>query len=65
MAFVIAYIDQRAWNNGLYRERLSGENCRLVKRALHLFMFDEIYSAKEQRYRIMQLQIPQASVAVS
>ncbi len=63
MAFVIAYIDLHAWENGIYRERMSGENCRLVKRTLHLFMFDEIYSAKEQRHKMMRLQIPQAEVA--
>ena len=63
MAFVIAYIDQYAWENGIYRERMSGENCRLVKRTLHMFMFDEIYSAKEQRHKMMRLQVPQAEVA--
>jgi len=64
MAFVIAYIDQYAWENGIYRERVSGENCRLVKRTLHLFMFDEIYSAKEQRHKSMRQLIPQVEAAV-
>ncbi len=63
MAFVIAYIDQFAWENGIYRERSTGENRRLIKRTLHLFLFDEIYSAKEQRHKMMRLQIPQAEVA--
>lgn len=63
MAFVIAYIDQFAWENGIYRERSTGENSRLTKRTLHLFLFDEIYSAKEQRHKMMRLQIPQAEVA--
>lgn len=63
MAFVIAYIDQFAWENGIYRERTTGENNRLVKRTLHLFLFDEIYSAKEQRHKMMRLQIPQQEVA--
>lgn len=63
MAFVIAYVDQFAWENGIYRERTTGENSRLVKRTLHLFLFDEIYSAKEQRHKMMRLQIPQAEVA--
>lgn len=64
MAFVIAYIDQFAWENGIYRERTTGENNRLIKRTLHLFLFDEIYSAKEQRHKMMRLQIPpQAEVA--
>ena len=63
MAFVIAYIDQFAWENGIYRERSTGENSRLVKRTLHLFLFDEIYSAKEQRHKMMRLQIPQEEVA--
>ena len=63
MAFVIAYIDRFAWENGIYRERATGENSRLVRRTLHLFLFDEIYSAKEQRHKMMRLQIPQAEVA--
>lgn len=63
MAFVIAYIDQFAWENGIYRERTTGENSRLIRRTLHLFLFDEIYSAKEQRHKMMRLQIPQAEVA--
>lgn len=60
MAFVIAYIDQYAWENGIYRERTTGENQRLIRRTLHLFLFDEIYSAKEQRHKMMRVQIPQA-----
>jgi len=60
MAFVIAYIDQFAWENGIYRERSTGENQRLIRRTLHLFLFDEIYSAKEQRHKMMRVQIPQA-----
>ena len=63
MAFVIAYIDQFAWENGVYRERSTGENNRLIRRTLHLFLFDEIYSAKEQRHKMMRLQIPQGEVA--
>lgn len=63
MAFVIAYIDQYAWENGIYRERSTGENSRQVRRTLHLFLFDEIYSAKEQRHKMMRLQVPQGQVA--
>lgn len=60
MAFVIAYIDLNAWKNGIYRERTTGENQRLIRRTLHLFLFDEIYSAKEQRHKMMRLQIHQS-----
>lgn len=63
MAFVIAYIDRYAWENGIYRERNTGENTRQIKRTLHLFLFDEIYSAREQRHQMMRLQIPQAKAA--
>lgn len=58
MAFVIAYIDQPAWESGFYQERSTGENTRLVKRTLHLFLFDEIYSSKEQRLKMMRPHIP-------
>ena len=65
MAFVIAYIDLFAWDNGIYRERSTGENTRLVNRTLHLFLFDEIYSAREQRLKKMRQLVPHTGKVAS
>ncbi|MGB3623843.1 hypothetical protein FT643_10640 [Ketobacter sp. MCCC 1A13808] len=54
MAFQIVYIDRFAWDKRVYRERLTGENCRKVQRMLHLFLFDEIHASKSQRLQIVR-----------
>lgn len=54
MAFQIVYIDQKAWDKRVYRERRTGENCRKVQRMLHMYLFDEIHASKSQRLQIVK-----------